>query len=58
MVLRAILELARQHGKGPLSIAAIGTAEDIPPQFLQVIMRELRQEVLLKVGAAKTVAIC
>lgn len=41
--LRALLELARQNGKGPLSIAAIGEAEDIPPQFLQVIMRELRQ---------------
>ena len=41
--LRALLELARQNGKGPLSIAAIGQSEGIPPQFLQVIMRELRQ---------------
>ena len=41
--LRALLELARHHGSGPLSIAAIGNAEEIPPQFLQVIMRELRQ---------------
>lgn len=41
--LRALLELARHHGNGPVSIATIGQAEDIPPQFLQVIMRELRQ---------------
>ncbi|TVR43346.1 MAG: Rrf2 family transcriptional regulator [Planctomycetota bacterium] len=41
--LRALLELARRRGDGPISIAAIGHAEDIPPQFLQVIMRELRQ---------------
>ena len=42
--LRAVLELAkRQQAAEPVSIAAIGQAQDIPNQFLQVIMRELRQ---------------
>ena len=41
--LKAVLELARQGGDAPISIAAIGQAQSIPPQFLQVIMRELRQ---------------
>lgn len=41
--LKAILELAKHRSDRPLSIAAIGEAQAIPPQFLQVIMRELRQ---------------
>lgn len=41
--LKAMLELARLPPDQPLSIAAIGQAQGIPPQFLQVIMRELRQ---------------
>lgn len=41
--LKALLELARRHGQGTASIASIGSAEHIPAQFLQVIMRELRQ---------------
>lgn len=41
--LRAVFELAKQAGSSPLSIAAIAASQDIPPQFLQVIMRELRQ---------------
>lgn len=41
--LKALVELAKQHRSGPCSIAAICSAQSIPPQFLQVIMRELRQ---------------
>lgn len=41
--LRAVLELARRGDEEPVSIATLGQAEGIPPQFLQVIMRELRQ---------------
>lgn len=41
--LRAMLELALRSGEAPSSIAAIGAAQGIPEQFLQVIMRELRQ---------------
>lgn len=41
--LRAVLELAKRVGGEPQSIAAIASSQRIPPQFLQVIMRELRQ---------------
>jgi len=41
--LRALLELAKRRDGLPLSIAAIGRSQQIPAQFLQVIMRELRQ---------------
>ena len=41
--LRAVFELAKRGGSEPQSIAAIAANQQIPPQFLQVIMRELRQ---------------
>lgn len=41
--LRAVLELAKRGGSEPQSIAAIAANQRIPSQFLQVIMRELRQ---------------
>jgi Rrf2 family cysteine metabolism transcriptional repressor len=41
--LRSVLELAKHPGSDPVSIAAIAASQQIPPQFLQVIMRELRQ---------------
>lgn len=41
--LRAALELAKRPLGEPISIAAIAANQQIPPQFLQVIMRELRQ---------------
>jgi len=41
---RAVYELARrQGGEMPVAITAIAQAQHIPSQFLQVIMRELRQ---------------
>jgi Rrf2 family protein len=41
--LRALLHLARHGDRVPCSIAVIGEQQQIPGQFLQVIMRELRQ---------------
>jgi len=41
--LRAVLELAKRPAQEPISIATIAGNQQIPPQFLQVIMRELRQ---------------
>jgi len=41
--LRAMIELALRHGEGPVSVAAISERESIPKEFLQQILRELRQ---------------
>ncbi len=41
--LRAVLELAKQEGRGPISIAAIAREQDIPARFLEAIMRQLKQ---------------
>ena len=38
-----MLALAMERDDQPLSIACIGKQQQIPEQFLQVIMRELRQ---------------
>lgn len=40
--IKALYALA-ENGREPMSIPAIGQAQAIPAQFLQVIMRELRQ---------------
>lgn len=41
---RAVFELAMREPSGePVAIATIAQAQKIPAQFLQVIMRELRQ---------------
>ncbi|MHC5068321.1 MAG: RrF2 family transcriptional regulator [Planctomycetota bacterium] len=40
---RALYELSKHHNLPPLSIATIAERQGIPAQFLQVIMRELRQ---------------
>ena len=40
---RAILELARSFGKGPIKVARIAARQDIPPRFLEAILNELRQ---------------
>ncbi len=39
----AVYELSRRTGEGPLSIASIAEACDIPPMFLQAILREMKQ---------------
>jgi Rrf2 family protein len=41
--LRAIFELAKRYGKGPVRIGDIARAQAIPPRFLEVILNQLRQ---------------
>jgi Rrf2 family protein len=41
--LRAIFELARQAGKGPVKIEDIARAQAIPARFLETILNQLRQ---------------
>ncbi|MFZ5571626.1 MAG: RrF2 family transcriptional regulator [Thermodesulfobacteriota bacterium] len=40
--LRALLELAKQYGNGPIKIAAIAEAQSIPMRFLEVILNQLK----------------
>lgn len=40
---RAVFELARRYGEGPVKIQQIASAQAIPLQFLEVILSELRQ---------------
>jgi len=40
--LRAVLELARHQGQGPVKIAAIANAQAIPKRFLENILLHLR----------------
>jgi Rrf2 family transcriptional regulator, cysteine metabolism repressor len=40
---RAILELAKGFGKGPIKVGHIAARQDIPPRFLEGILNELRQ---------------
>ena len=41
--LRAIFELAKHQGQGPVKIAKIAEAQAIPPRFLEVILSQLKQ---------------
>ncbi|MBM4019953.1 MAG: Rrf2 family transcriptional regulator [Planctomycetes bacterium] len=41
--LRAIFELSRRAGKGPVKISDIAAAQSIPPQFLETILNQLKQ---------------
>ena len=40
--LRAIFELSRHVGKGPLQAAKIAELQSIPPKFLELILAELK----------------
>ena len=40
--IRAMFELARRHGQGPVKISEIAEAQAIPLRFLQVILNQLR----------------
>jgi len=40
---RAIFELSKRYGKGPVRIADIAEAQAIPPRFLEVILGQLKQ---------------
>jgi len=41
--LRAIFELAKRNGQGPVKVAEIAKAQAIPPRFLEVILNQLKQ---------------
>ena len=41
--LRALFELAKSYGRGPIKIAEVAAAQGIPPRFLEVILGELKQ---------------
>jgi len=41
--LRALFELAKHYGKGPVKIAQVAEAQAIPPRFLEVILSQLKQ---------------
>ncbi|MFC1607097.1 RrF2 family transcriptional regulator [Candidatus Latescibacterota bacterium] len=41
--LRALFELAKHYGEGPVKIGVIAKKQDIPPKFLESIMYELKR---------------
>jgi Rrf2 family protein len=41
--LRAVFELSKQQGKGPVKIAHIAKTQAIPVRFLEVILNQLKQ---------------
>jgi Rrf2 family cysteine metabolism transcriptional repressor len=41
--IRAVFELAKQHGNGPVKISEIAETQAIPLRFLEVILNQLRQ---------------
>lgn len=41
--LRALFELSRRFGEGPVKVAEIAEAQAIPPRFLSVILGQLKQ---------------
>lgn len=41
--LRAVFEVAKRSGEGPIKIEAIAKAQAIPPRFLATILNQLKQ---------------
>jgi len=41
--IRAVFELAKHYGRGPVKISEIAEAQAIPSRFLEVILNQLRQ---------------
>ena len=41
--LRAVFELCKRKGQGPVKIAVIAKCQDIPARFLEVILGQLKQ---------------
>lgn len=41
--LKAMLELAKREGSGPVTIAQIAACQQIPVRFLEAILRQLKQ---------------
>jgi Rrf2 family transcriptional regulator, cysteine metabolism repressor len=46
--LRAVLELSKHYGLGPLKISEIARTQAIPPRFLEVILNHLKQSHLVE----------
>jgi Rrf2 family protein len=46
--LRAMVALARDHGKGPVLIADLATSETIPRKFLELILLDLKRKGILE----------
>ena len=46
--LRALLLLAREHGKGPVLIADLARSEGIPKKFLELILLDLKNHGILQ----------
>lgn len=46
--LRAVYELAKQRGKGPVKICQIAEAQAIPERFLEVILSQLKRSGFVK----------
>ncbi len=46
--IRAILELAKHHGEGPVAISQIAANQAIPQRFLENILNELRPTGLIE----------
>jgi len=45
---RAVLELAKQYGQGPVAISQIAASQAIPQRFLENILNELRPTGLIE----------
>jgi Rrf2 family protein len=45
---RAVFELAKQYGKGPVTISQIAATQAIPQRFLEIILNELRPTGLIE----------
>lgn len=46
--IRAILELAKQYGRGPVAISQVAASQAIPQRFLENILSELRPTGLIE----------
>jgi Rrf2 family protein len=46
--LRALVALARDHGKGPVLIADLAASEAIPRKFLELILLDLKRKGILE----------
>jgi len=46
--IRALLHLADRHGEGPVQLAEIAEAQNIPPKFLTVMLSSMRRAGLVE----------
>src|SRR4030095_16304206 len=45
--IRALLHLADRYGEGPVQLAEIAEAQNLPPKFLTVILSQMRRDGLV-----------